>query len=120
VADYPESESLVIGRIIRMLNRGSIVEAIQELRNLQEQAAKGHHRNPPLGIRHARPKQHYQSQVVGTLSKELHLIRYRHAEDGRQYEHEFVNPTSVLALFDGEKHDILITSPDGWPIWQDF
>jgi hypothetical protein len=118
--DYPESESLVLGRVIRMLNRGAIAEAIDQLRNLQEQAAKGHHRNPPLTIhRHSR-RRHYQSTIVGELSHEAHAILYRHVEDGRQYRHDFVNPTSLLTLFDGERNDVLITSPDGWPIWQDF
>lgn len=116
----PESESLVIGRVIRMITHGRLEDAITELRNLQEQVAKGLHRNPPLGIRNHSRKRHYQSTIVGELSREAHAILYRHVEDGKQYRHDFENPTSLLTLFDGQRNDVLITSPVGWPIWQDF
>lgn len=118
---YPESESLVIGRIIRMLNRGAIAEAISELRELQERAAKGHHRNPPMR-RGRRIVEHsnYSAQRVGLMSQEVHAVLYRHIEDGKQYRHDFEHETSLIALLHGEANDVLITSPDGFPIWQEF
>lgn len=116
----PESESLVIGRVVRLIQRGELVKAVDELRVLQERVMRGVHRNPPLAIsRHGR-KRHYQSEVVGELSREVHAILYRHIEDGRQYRHDFEHRTSLLTLFDGQRSDVLITSPDGFPIWQDF
>lgn len=95
----------------------AIIEDVQQrLRDLQERAM---HRNPPA-ITRAGQKRNYQSQVVGTLSREVHAVLYRHIEDGKQYRHDFERPTSMLTLFDGERNDVLITSPDGSPVWQDF
>lgn len=120
-AFYPESESLVIGRIIRMIGRGALEQAIIELRELQERAAKGHHRNPPMRRGRRMTPTHYSSQKVGVMSNEVHAILYRHIEDGRQYRHNFENPTSMISLLRGDDtKDVLITSPDGFPIWQEF
>lgn len=118
---YPESESLVIGRVIRLINRGALVEAVAELRELQERAAKGHHRNPPLTRgRRLLGHSNYTAHRAGLMSKEVHAILYRHIEDGEQYRHDFDHSTSLIALRHGDANDVLITSPDGFPIWQDF
>jgi hypothetical protein len=130
---HARSESLEIGALIRMLERAKqvwgtgeshrIIEDVQSrLRGLQNQALRGVHRNPPaLAIsRQETRRKHYQSQVVGVLSRDAHAVLYKHIEDGRRYRHDFEHRTSLLTLFDGQKNDVLITSPDGFPIWQDF
>lgn len=113
----------MIGRAIRMIQRGELAAAITTLRGVQEQLAR-RHSNPPddevLGISRYGRKQQYCSQAVGEISREAHAILYRHVEDGKQYRHDFERPTSLVTLFDGDTNDVLITSPDGSPIWQDF
>lgn len=118
--EYPVSESLTIGRVIRLIGKGQLTEAVSILRELQEQAAKGHHRNPPIRARR-RMHRHFESEIVDIMSQEVHAILYRHSADGKQYRHDFINPTSMMALRNERgRSDILITSPDGFPIWQEF
>lgn len=111
-----------LGRVIRQLEKAKrtwgmgdsfamIDSAITELRELQDHCMR-YRGNPPHPIRG------YKTGDI--ISNEAHAILYRHAEDGKQYRHDFVNPTSLVALSRSGRHDVLITSPDGFPIWQEF
>lgn len=119
---------LEIGAIIRLVKRGAFAEAVERLQAVQDVMAKGSHnpplvpawqKNPPMQLK--RRIENASSRIKGLMSEEVHAIFYRHAEDGKLYQHDFKNPTLMLAVERGDGvRDILITSPDGFPIWQDF
>lgn len=60
------------------------------------QVARGIHENPTLAILGNPP-----AKVVGTLSRRLYELRYKHASDGKDYRHPFGPGASVLLLADG-------------------
>jgi hypothetical protein len=117
---------LEIGSIIRLIQRGSFAEAVSRLQAVQDTMAKRGH-NPPLVVAHKNPPMNLKrrietgsSRIKGLMSEEVHAILYRHADDSELYRHDFENPTLMLAVERAGQRDILITSPDGFPIWQDF
>lgn len=143
------SESETLGRVVQDLRaaitdvRGGHAEhalaalrrCIDTLMLLQRQAQRGYHRNPGLVIYGNPPRGKLQVarymgkgsvgtrrgwEVEGVISEEVHAITYVHHDDGKPYKHDFVNPTTLLAITRGDRKDVLITSPDGFPIWQDF
>ena len=125
------SESMELGSVIRLLDKAKrtwgsgdshalIEEAQRKLRELQEQAIRGYHRNPPMRRGRRIAERNYSARKVGLMSTEVHAVLYRHIEDGKQYRHDFAHETSLIALLHGEANDVLITSPDGFPIWQEF
>jgi len=76
--------------------------------------------NPPLRLGRKYRDIHGPVRLVGEISGEVDAILYRHANDGKHYRHDFEHSTSLLAIQRGEYRDVLITSPDGNAIWQDF
>ncbi len=90
--DEIKSESLEFGGIIRQLEKAkrvwgsgeafSLIEAAQNrLRELQEQAMHGRHRNPPLQprmLRGTRGLNMFRLENRGLISEEAHAILYRH------------------------------------------
>lgn len=135
----PESESGVLDAIIPKLKRVAgergvnewahreLWDVIHQLTALREQVAAGYHRNPNMMILSNPPMRAvarygamHGLKVVGEISGEAHAILYRHKDDRKPYEHEFEHPTSLLAVERAGRKDVLITSPDGSPIWQDF
>lgn len=66
--------------------------------------------NPPLAI-FANPR------GAPLLSKQVIAIAYRHAEDGKQYKHEFAPGVEMRCLPDGSIH---IRSPRGVRLWGDY
>ena len=126
----PQSESAVLGRIMRLVASGNAMAAIAALRALQDQVMHGYHRNnpaqlvvygnPPLLISRKYGDLRGPIRLSGAISGEVHAILYKHIEDGKPYRHDFEHPTSMLAVERAGRKDVLITSPEGDPIWQDF
>ena len=107
-----------------------LVDALAYLYELQaKMEAQGtrRKRNPPLILLSNPPMRYKGSQsghgslkFLDLISDECHAILYRHAEDGKPYRHDFERPTQLVAVERNGKKDVLITSEDGAPIWQDF
>lgn len=127
----PESESRVLSEILHIArqlraprNSDSVRDKAARLMeladSLREQVKEGYHRNP------ASQKPKMGSVLVGpmvvhrVMSRNVHDIRYTHATDGDDYEHVFERPTLALAIERGGYRDVLLTAPDGAPIWEDF
>jgi hypothetical protein len=93
----------------------------------QDKSWSGRKRNPPL-ILLSNPPMPYKGSRSGhgnlkfldLISEECHAILYRHIEDGKPYRHDFERPTQLVAVERNGKKDVLITSEDNAPIWQDF
>jgi hypothetical protein len=132
---YARSEGQVLRAVIAELSamrgRGCCRELgaiIGNLRALERQVGEGYHKNPALVIYGnppfpARLRQYDPSapiQVVSEVSVEVHALAYKHARDGKLYQHDFEEPTSMLAVLRHGRHDVLLSSPDGNPIWQEF
>lgn len=106
----PRSESRTIGGAIRLIANGQYREAIDLLRRLQSQVEQGYHRNPYKPFR-----------IVGEMGSEVHSVAYTHAEDGRNYKHDFQGENAqLLAIERHGKKDLLITSSRGVPLWDEF
>lgn len=118
----PRSESAELLRVYRLLEGGNVERAKQLVMRLYEQVRQGYHRNPSLVIFGNPPGKTLRGpiEVCGPMSREAHAILYRHVEDNKAYRHDFENPTTLLAIERDGKREVLITSPDGEPIWQDF
>lgn len=76
--------------------------------------------NPPFKLSHKYRNMSGPIKLVGEISGEVHAILYRHSDDSEPYRHDFEHDTTMLAVERAGKCDLLITSPDGHPIWQDF
>jgi len=109
---------------------GLLMDAKSYLNELQAKVhSQGVHRrrNPPL-ILLSNPPMRYKGSRSGhgslkfldLISDEAHAILYRHIEDGKPYRHDFERPTQLVAIERNGKKDVLITSEDDSPIWQDF
>jgi hypothetical protein len=77
--------------------------------------------NPPMRARRVMRT----GRVAGMISENVHKLFYTHVEDGKAYVHEFETPVQMIALDAGQMgresgRDILLTSPDGLPLWEDF
>lgn len=134
-AIVPLSEGAVLGdainRLQRIVHRTGDAElrvVISQLDVLRRQVAEGYHRNPmmmvlgnpPFTVARKYGDLRGPIRLVGEISGEAHAILYKHKDDRKLYEHEFGHPTALLAIERAGRHDVLITSPDGSPIWQDF
>lgn len=71
-------------------------------------APKRPRRNPALEV-HTNPP--------GVIGDEVYSVTYRHADDGREYVHDFAPGVELEALPDGS---VLISQRDGLPLWDDF
>lgn len=122
----PRSESAVLGFVLGLLVEARsyrsdprmllhhVDDAIAELRKLQQQVGAGYHRNPPPGKFQA-------GEAVGMLGRDVHEVRYTHADNGEAYKHKFESGTvEVWAIRRGQSRDLLLTSRDGLPLWRDF
>lgn len=121
VAKRPRSESREIDRVWDRLenmrfndlsphNRNMVVEAMEILKSLRNQVSRGYHANPYTPFK-----------IVGVLGTDVHSIAYKHAEDGKLYQHDFQRRSAeVLAVERHGKRDLLITSPEGIPLWDEF
>lgn len=137
----PQSESgelsyalSVLGSLYRedipRSHRQMLASVIARLEALKNQVSAGYHRNPALmvhlnpGIRAPHPMgtmgRFEAGKAVGLMSKDVHEIRYTHADDGKAYKHVFETPTEMWAILRAGHHDILISHANGDPVWRDF
>lgn len=113
--------------------KGWAIEELDECRvmlgALRGQALQGIHRNPPLIVlsnppvrthRFIKGVEGHEVDVEGIISTEAHAILYRHFEDGKPYRHDFEHPTTLMAVDINDRKCVVIESPEGNPIWQDF
>lgn len=108
VARVPRSESAEIDKALRCLDHDDVQGAIRILWRLREQVSRGYHRNP--GFR-----------IVGVIGDDVHSVAYRHSADGKFYKHDFERGSAhAVAVERNGKHDILITSMTGVPLWDEF
>lgn len=110
----PLSEAAELQKIYDILNEvpnaTGIRRAMALIIRLQSQVSAGYHRNPYTPFR-----------VVGVLGKAVHTIAYKHAKDHKLYKHDFNGENAeVLAVERHGKRELLITSPDGLPLWDEF
>ncbi len=75
--------------------------------------SRGVKENPPLVVL-GNPGKSRGSKV---LSKNIHSLRYQHAEDGEFYEHKFKRGSYVELLPDGS---IRVYNPRGVKLWGDY
>ena len=75
--------------------------------------------NPPMRVRRMLPE---GSKFVGQLSREVVRLQYRHADDGKLYEHAFDRKpgVSMFAIEGPDGHAILIVGSEGQSLWEDF
>lgn len=102
---------------------------LYELQSKMESQGVRRKRNPPLILlsnppvrmhRFAKGVAGHEVDVEGIISTEAHAILYRHFEDGKPYRHDFERPTTLIAADINGRKCVVIESPDGNPIWQDF
>lgn len=114
-------------------------EAKDILRSLKRNAVRGIHHNPPLTVFmnppgrdsgerfHVRRHQYHGGvapglslREVGQIAASVHLIRYTHVDDGKDYEHIFENEEVLaVACEDRSKaRSVLLTGP--LDIWDDY
>lgn len=78
---------------------------------LLKQVSQGVHENPAIAVL-GNPG----GGVAGTIAEQLYEIRYRHAQDHKNYKHPFQQGVRVTLLKDGRA---VIWHPSK-PVWQDF
>lgn len=113
----PRSESGEIDRVIALLKNGNdddISESLEILERLRNQVSAGYHRNPGSNV-------YAPMKMFGVISNDVRSVAYRHAKDSKLYKHDFErNSAEAIAMIRHGKHDLLITSPDGLPLWDEF
>jgi hypothetical protein len=112
----PVSEHDALTAAIQYVTHGDYRDAIDVLKALRRQVAKGFHANPPP----FEGKRFNAGIAVGKIGDDVHEVRYRHTKDGRDYKHEFNGDAEVYAIQRGNRRDLLITHRDGSPLWDEF
>ena len=107
-------------------------EAIEEeARALQAQVHRGVHVNPPLVVFGNPPLRvrwqgtsELRLKLTGLIGDQVDQIKYRHAEDGKPYVHDFErNGTGMwAALVEGWKPEyrVVVLLNHRYPLWKDF
>jgi hypothetical protein len=82
------------------------------LQRLHSQSSEGYHRNPGV---------YTPFRVVGVIGRDVHFIAYQHDKDKKNYKHDFKGGNAeVLAVERHGKRELLITSPTGANLWDEF
>lgn len=104
-----------IGAELRGSKNPSIADAGARLnqlaREMRAQLVEGVHENPMLAI--VGNPQRGRSD----WSNRVYAIQYKHAKDGKNYEHEFEPGVCLRANKDGS---VTIYRKDGRPVWEEF
>lgn len=110
----PQSEGAALTAAIQHIVHGDYREALDVLKRLREQVQAGYHRNPSTS------RLYQPFRIVGPIAEDVYDIRYRHHKNGKDYEHEFNGSASILAVMRHGKKEMLITSDEGLPLWDEF
>jgi hypothetical protein len=81
---------------------------------LEEQVKEGYHRNPSSS------RLYEPFKVVGLIGKHVDSIAYIHAQKNKPYKHDFEGQAEIVAIERHGKRELLITSPQGVPLWDEF
>lgn len=77
--------------------------------------------NPPRQLEIAEKEIAGPFSLGGVISKEVHLLAYKHAKDGQDYQHDFEDETWMAGVVSKRgRRDVILFSPSGEPLWQDF
>lgn len=90
----------------------------QEKRKSSHRSLGKGSRNPSLVVYNPpglKARKVNNGRVVGMIGERVYQVRYRHAEDGKDYYHDFGSGVKLFALDNG---DVLITSDK--PLWEEF
>lgn len=115
VAKYPRSESREIARAMTAIQNGDTSRALAILKRLHEQVEEGYHANPSSS------RMYEPFKIIGVIGTDVHHIAYKHVNDGKLYKHDFQRGSAeVIAVERHGKRELLVTSPDGVPLWEEF
>ena len=98
-------------------------------RKYMRNPVRRHRRNPGLVIYGNPPRQLEIAEkeiagpfsLGGVISREVHLLAYQHAKDGQDYQHDFESETWMAGVVSKRgRRDVILFSPSGEPLWQDF
>lgn len=105
---HPVSESEAITAAIAHVTHGDYRGAIDVLKALRSQVSRGYHKNPYKPFR-----------VVDVIGEDVHSIAYRHAKDGKLYQHDFKRGSAqAIAVERHGNREILIAGDV--PLWDEF
>lgn len=108
------SEHDALTSAIHDITNGDYRDAIETLKALREQAQRGYHANPSTS------RTFTPFRIVGVIGTDVHFIAYTH-KDGKAYRHDFKGGNAeVLAVERHGKRELLITSPSGADLWDEF
>lgn len=89
----------------------------QLAREMRAQLVVGIHENPMLAIVGNPPRRRARSMDGDVWSRRVYAIQYKHARDGKNYEHEFQPGVCLHGNADGT---VTIYRNDGRPVWEEF
>lgn len=119
----PESESETLRYIGNLLatvaGAPSDQRVLRRIRDavdaLHDQVKEGYHRNPSSS------RLYEPFKINGVIAKDVHQIKYQHAQNKDFFQHKFERGSAeILAVTRHGKRELLITSPDGVPLWDEF
>lgn len=85
-----------------------------------DQLQNGMHENPGLVV-WGNPPEKFAGRIDALQTRRLYEVRYKHAEDGKDYRHEFKAAAQLFTVkLDDGMRALLVVSKDGKPLWDDF
>jgi len=112
---HPVSESDAISAAIAHVTHGDYRQALDVLKALKAQVRGGYHRNPSSS------RLYEPFKIMGVLAKDVHQIKYQHGQNRDFFQHKFDRGSAeILAVVRHGKHEMLITSPQGVKLWDEF
>ena len=115
VMKSPRSESHELDRALACLAQGNVTRAREILTRLRRQVAEGYHANPSSS------RLYEPFKIIGVIGRDVHSIAYVHATEHKPYKHDFKKGSAeIVAIERHGKRELLVTSPDGVPLWDEF
>jgi hypothetical protein len=91
------------------------------------QLSQGMHENPALLVglnppRRLRRNPLSREDVVAEeqISDRVYQVKYRHLEDGEDYQHPFAAGVELWTVTMGKARCVVLAGKDGQDLWQDF
>ncbi len=77
--------------------------------------------NPPRQLEIAEREIAGPFSLGGVISKRVEELAYTHLKDGKAYKHDFEEETWMAGVISKRgRRDVILFSPTGEPLWQDF